>query len=176
MVIPVTSNAALRVVVDVTPNVPPTVALLVTPKVPVIVAADVDGLNTNLSTPPAVLIDSDPPFIVTDEEDVNVLLNVIGLAKVEVALTVNVSAAKSPRVTFPFAFRAPVRVVVEVTPNVPDNVVLPVTPKVPPTEVLFPTKSFLAIATPPAVLIDAAASVEDAASVEFDCVITPLYD
>ena len=67
-------------------------------------------------------------------------------------------------------------VISPVTPKVEDRVVAAVTPRVPVIDALLPTNNFLAIATPPAVLIDAAVSVEDAASVEFDCVITPLYD
>lgn len=111
LVVPVTAKVDESVVAPVTPKVDDSVVEAETLSEPVNVAADVAGLNTNLSKPPLVLTLKIPPFIVTFDDDVRLLLNVAGEAKVLVAFTVRVSADASPRVTLLFATSAPVRVV-----------------------------------------------------------------
>ena len=57
------------------------------------------------------------------------------LLNVAVAFTPSVSADVSPKVMFPLAVNAPVKVVSPETPRVEDRVVAPVAPNVPPTVV-----------------------------------------
>jgi hypothetical protein len=158
-VAPVTPRVEDRVVAPVTPSVEDSVVDAETDNEPVNVAAEVAGLNTNLSRPPLVLTLKIPPFIVIFDDEVTLLLNVAGDANVLVALTVNVSDEASPSVEFPFAISAPVSVVTPVTPRVDDRFVAPVTPRVPVIVAFVPTLNCLAIATPPAVEIDALLSV-----------------
>ena len=117
VVVPVTPRDDDKVVAEVTPNVPPTVALPLTPSDPVIEADAVVGLNTKILVAPEFLMARVPPVIVSVDVVANVFDVDIGELNVEVELTVNVSAESLPKVIFAFAIKAPVKVVVPVTPR-----------------------------------------------------------
>jgi len=129
VVAPATPKDELRVVGPDTPRDELKVVVDETAKVPVIEALDVEGLNTNLSTPEEFLIDKIPPVIVTLDVVVSELLKVRDPVKRLFAFTVNWSDAASPIVTLLLAISAPVKVVVPVTPRVELKVVAPVTPR-----------------------------------------------